>query len=187
MLTKFTIRQFSHRPRPFKIAAIDPIFIFHKDFFRKSFQKTFKFTDSCRYFTFKNQDSWNKLYGFCLGIRGIHRNSFRIVWRYIAETDNIEIAAYYYMNGKGWEAKHLKFVELDDEVKCDIRLTSVEGHLRATFTVLTPSNGAYSQCQADYALLSNPRIGFGCGLYFGGRSRAPHNIVIFASKKTGIR
>lgn len=187
MLTEYTIKKFHHRPTPFRIAAIDPIFLFSKDFCKKNFQKTFKFTDSCRYYMRRHQDNWNKLYGFCLGIRGIHRNSFRIVWRYIADIDKIEIAAYYYMNGKNWEAKHIKYVDVNDEVKCDIRLTSVDGYLRVTFSVITPSNGAYSQCQTDYALLSNPRIGFGCGLYFGGRKRAPHNIVIFASKKTGIR
>ena len=124
------------------------------------------FTDSCRYNLFgKDQKDWNKLFGFCLGINGIHKNSARCVWRYKPEADKIEIAAYYYIGGIRI-CRRLTTVKINQLINLKI--------VRAGRSVFFFADGF----MVDDDVIGYDKPAFGCGLYFGGNRRAPQNITI---------
>lgn len=181
-MEKFTFKKGRHRPKPFRIAALNPIFRFNKEYFKKTFSKQFMFHPDCRYDIGIDQSDWNKLYGVFLGVFGIHKHSFRFVWRYCQEYDKIEIGAYYYFNTEKWRVEHLCYVDFNTIIQCSLSLKSAEGRVVATFSTSEPYNNKRSHHSMSGILNSSPLFGFGCGLYFGGNRTAPHSMIILASK-----
>lgn len=130
------------------------------------------FTDSCRYsLDGGDQDDWNKLFGFCFGIFGIHKNSARAVWRYVPESDHIEIALYTYINGER-DYQICTSVPINSICTIDLSYNRQENSLRLHV------GGVY--CYLITRIVSFPdKPVFGCGLYFGGNRHSPHNIMIY--------
>lgn len=130
------------------------------------------FTDSCRYsLDGGDQDDWNKLFGFCFGIFGIHKNSARAVWRYIPETDLIEIALYTYINGER-DYRICTSVSINSSCTIDLLYDRHDNSL-----ILHVGEHYYNSITRIVSFPDKPV--FGCGLYFGGNRRAPHNIMIY--------
>lgn len=128
--------------------------------------KTIEFTDSCRYnLGTEDQYDWNKLFGVCRGLFGIHKHSGRFAWRYNTNTGTIEIAAYSYIDG----IRYMDFIKT-------IRLNKA-------YKFKLKKEAGYLLFYIDDQLLAEIWIGyadvfFGAGLYFGGNRRAPQKIIV---------
>lgn len=163
------IRKGFHRP----LSLIPACF---KGMSRKNSQeyvKTIRFTPSCRYLLSKeDQQDWNKLFGFCFGVRGIHQDSARFAWRYNFEHDTIEIAAYKYIGGfRTWNK--IKEISIGEEHTFKIARFAdglVVFYIDSLFM------------HYDY-IGQRGRTAYGCGLYFGGNNRAPHDIEVIEQIK----
>lgn len=131
--------------------------------------KKITFTDSCRYrLDNGDQEDWNKLFGICYGLFGIHKNSARFVWRYNEEYDTIDIGVYYYIDGiRKWNK--VKEVRIGETYTFEIwrDLDNVVRFHIDGLRVDEVTMGA-----------TCPKQIFGCGLYFGGNRRAPQDITI---------
>lgn len=159
------------RPFPFRIVGLNKI----DDYI---YQKSFKFTESCRYNLYtEDQMDWNKLYGVSFGIFGIHKNSVRFVWRYNLTKQDIEIGAYWYIDGYRNYYK-LCNIEINDTV--NFKLTFL--HDSIVFTVLDDliPIGKYI-LYMDENILRKQK--YECGIYFGGNRRAPQKIKIIEYKE----
>ena len=168
-MKKITIHKGFHRPFSFIPACFKGMTTEKK--FR--IKKKIKFTESCKY-NLRNNDQydWNKLFGVCFGIFGIHKNSARFVWRYVPYfKEVIEIGVYYYKNGKR-SAQRVFFAQVGEEREYEIE-------------VFTDTDGTYITFYIDETHLDiekfevNSKVTFGCGLYFGGNRRAPQDISIY--------
>lgn len=129
-----------------------------------SLTKEIEFTDSCRYNLHSNdQYDWNKLFGVCAGIFGIHTNSGRFAWRY--NNGMIEIAIYTYINGER-DASRIKAVPINKRIKF-----SIHRHFSYLSYYINDQLVGESWIGSDNTL-------WGCGLYFGGNRRAPQTIIV---------
>lgn len=180
-MKKRIIKKNRHRPSPFRIAALHPIFLFNRNYFDKEFEFYVMFGSSCRYNIGIDQSDWNKLGGICLSLLGPHYASYRLAWRWCENKQAIEIAEYYYCNGKGWYADHLAYVPCNSKHKASIKMKARDGILTVVFSITEMATGKSSQAKLHYAPNHCPRLGFGCGLYFGGNRKAPHDMEIFMS------
>lgn len=140
-------------------------------------RKCFRFTDSCRYYLdYGDQMDWNKLTGFCIGLLGIHKNSFRFVWRYNPNVDMIEIGAYWYICGKrGY--KILNRVGFNEDYIFDIEIK--EGCV--AFKIIEDGYIRISYHEEPMWDIRNDNK-YMCGIYFGGNRVAPNRIVIEEKK-----
>lgn len=137
-----------------------------------SIEKRVIFPDSCRYgLDNGDQDDWNKLFGFCFGVLGIHRNSARVAWRYVPESDHVELSLYTYING---ERDYYICYNVPVNSICKVNLLYDRKEKRM---ILFVEGKFYSSVRKEVSFPDKPV--FGCGLYFGGNRRAPHNIKIY--------
>lgn len=174
MCKKKTIFKGFHRPIGL------PAFLFPmgyaKDLKTISLKKTVKFYPSCAYdLQSGKQGDWNKLYGVCFGITGIHKNSIRFGWRYNAKKNTVELCSIVYDKGipsRKYLSEH--DLPLNAEANFEIKYSiTPRGNLEFKFIV-------NDQC-ADTGHIENlpTNFYFGCGFYFGGTSRAPHKISAY--------
>lgn len=181
MMTKRLIKKDRHRPTPFRIAALHPIFRFNKHYFDKEFAQHVLFTPSCRYNISLDQSDWNKLTGVCLSMWGPHGTSYRFAWRWREDKKAFEICAYYYCNGKGWIAEHIGYAYLHSNYEIKLKLKARDGKITAVFSMQDVASETVQQVTVHNVLNSSPRLGFGCGLYFGGNRKAPHDMTVIMS------
>ena len=130
------------------------------------------FDESCEYLLDNgDQWDWNKLYGWCFGVFGIHENSVRVAWRYNPMIKKIELALYYYKNGK-MIVRPMTDVKIGEVVRTSINVYTDK------VRVCIESGKCYVQTiDFEDTLLYNIPL-FGCGLYFGGNRTAPHRIDV---------
>lgn len=139
-----------------------------------TFSRKIKFHENCAYnLKTDKQYDWNKLFGVCLGIRGIHKNSIRFGWRYNIFKNSIELCTIVYKDGEKPQRTLIQDADL---------LLGGE----ATFTIkmhINPYGVLEYAFHLNNMLVSNGNLGvmgclmyFGCGFYFGGESKAPHKI-----------
>ena len=136
---------------------------------KKSIKRKVVFQDSCRYdLKNENQYDWNKLFGVCFSILGIHMDSVRFGWRYNLQKGIIEICIIIYKDGLV-QRLQVAEIDIDKEIDLEISIERVNNQIEVFFfvenlhvggIVLAPSSVWY----------------FGCGFYFGGDERAPHKI-----------
>lgn len=137
-----------------------------------------KFTSSCRYdLGGEDQNDWNKLYGFCRGILGIHEDSVRVVWRYNKDTGMIELGLYRYMNGERIFPKHIFSVRIDEDITVKLEFRSDD----ISLNIITSSSSEWDFVKSPFDCKKS--LLFGCGLYFGGNRTSPHDITIEYSKE----
>lgn len=138
------------------------------------------FTDSCKY-DIDEPSCVNKLFGFVSGIFGVHMFSHRFGWAYNSVMDNITIYAYTYNEGK-LKKVAISSVECEQIHSYKIRVTklaSVDGPImRCEFII---------DDEIKHVTETNDGWSFGClhlGLtpYFGGNTRAPHEVIIMMDK-----
>lgn len=126
------------------------------------------FDESAEYhFDDEDQHDINKLYGFSDCNWHHHKNSARIGWRWDEETNQVELLAYCYVNGKRIFTPITK-VEIYKWVDCSIEI----------------KNGAYVFKIGDkqaFVLRNCNRKRWLCYKlypYFGGNKKSPHEIKI---------
>lgn len=169
MKTNLILRGF-HRPLLLIPPLMRPLLVNDVDYIIA--EKRIIFTESCRYaLDCGDQEDWNKLFGFCFGIFGIHRNSARAVWRYNTDNGHIEIALYTYVDG---ERKWHICTSVPIDTICEIRLLYMPDSHQLTLLVFGPYNGSVTK-NVSFPI----KRAYSCGLYFGGNRTAPHNIKIY--------
>ena len=138
---------------------------------KKSFTKTcqVKFDESCRY-QIEEQSCVNKLWGFSNGLFGVHKDSWRFGWTYNKEEDKIILWSYIYHRGK-LTKKPIYKIDFNEHI-LQLQLTNLSDKYIIRFIV-------DGQIVAEYtidSLVLNSLIEL--GFYFGGKTRAPHNMNI---------
>lgn len=134
-----------------------------------------EFTESCAY-DIDEASCVNKLFGFCFGF-GVHRNSARVGWTYNKETGMIDLWKYVY---KDKELKKVKFHsvgigETHDFKLCIKREKSAIPSIRWSYLVDFMIDGKLYEYTTLY---TNCCFVTTLGPYFGGNTRAPHDIMI---------
>lgn len=166
----YTIKAGRHRPCTIIPACLHNI---SRVSANQTIAKTVTFTSSCRYrLDGADQHDWNKLFGFCYGIDGIHKNSARLVWRYNIAKDRIEIASYCYVEG----------------TRCVTRLASLRLNIPIKMEIVRHGSMVSFYIDDEFYDLEerfpkNRLLTFGCGLYFGGNRTAPQDITIKMRKE----
>lgn len=140
-----------------------------------SVERLVRFHDNCAYDLHSDkQYDWNKLFGFCLDIIGIHKNSIRFGWRYSLSKNRIELCTIIYDNGT---PKRVYIPNHDVPLNCEVDLRiefDLDSGNRLWIKFLINNKSVYDYCLENVPCLCY----FGCGLYFGGKSRAPHKISV---------
>lgn len=119
-----------------------------------------KFDKSCAY-NIQESSCVNKLWGFSVGLFGVHENSYRFGWTY--ENGKIIIWTYSYINGRLYKNR-LTECEFDKEYECNISI-----HDKVVFNF----NGVVRE-----AKLFKSNWLLELGFYFGGKTRSPHTMHI---------
>ena len=132
------------------------------------------FADNCKY-EIDEKSCVNKLYGFCLGLFGVHKNSIRFGWTYNKETDNIDLWKYVYSDGK-----------LTKKVIASCKTGEEHSYLIEGWICKDENNDTVYDIRfrldgnkIDTAIVkSNKWFAWTLGPYFGGNTKAPHKINI---------
>lgn len=158
----FTIRKNTHRARPYKFGRLW--------FNKKQFVWSVKFDPSCAYML-KSGDQWdyNKLCGFGF-LWNVHGNSARFGWRYNIGSQRMEVAAYWYVNGKR-NSHPLVDCELGKEYILMLNHTSREYY----FEISHKGEHINSFSVPHY---HNKKIKYRLGVFFGGNNRSPKEMKI---------
>lgn len=169
-----TILKNFHRPFQFP-ACFNPAGILRDS---KTVSYDIRFRSGCAYnLDSPKQRDWNKLFGLCFGFLGVHKESVRFGWRYNEAKGLIEICTIVYHNGKPVR----EYIENCDMTVNDIcRFTiTADRHNDNTVWCSFTVNGTTVRtvCMGE-----PPKPYFGCGLYFGGTSRAPHRMQVEMKK-----
>lgn len=133
------------------------------------YSESFIFTDSCKY-DIDEKSCVNKLFGFCFGF-GVHKNSIRFGWTYNRELDLIEIWSYVYLDGK--LTKNIIFSCKTNETHYyEILINQISKDEYNVFLIID------SEVRKRQYFNVNKFFITSLGPYFGGKTRAPHDIEI---------
>ena len=140
----------------------------------KMLTKLVTFTDNCTYEIKKEkQGDWNKLFGVCFGILGIHRHSIRFGWRWNISKQKIEIC-YIIYDGKRIERTQIAFCDCELNREYHFNITWI---LKDDRTLDVTFHPLQYDVEEHLNVPIKARRFFGCGFYFGGKTRAPHRIT----------
>lgn len=172
-LTIMIIFKGMHRPL-FKLPAFISPFGITMSYISHSVVRKVKFYENCAYNIGEKQSDWNKVFGFCLGISGIHENSVRFGWRYNIQKNCIELGRLIYNNCTP-EREYLEGcdVQFGEEVKLELQFEWQGDFLDIKFLV----NDNVVYCTHIIECVSS-LFYFGCSLYFGGKTKAPHKMKV---------
>lgn len=154
-------------------------------------ERTFVFTDSCKY-EIDEPSCVNKLFGFCFGMFGVHKNSARFGWTYDKGHDVVKIWRYVYENGK-LEKSWIEDVRIDEPIKLKLYVEQIKP---VNITKWKFDEKVNDIVETDKAIHTNYCVNFvinnhtvcywylptdikyivTLGPYFGGKSRAPQCI-----------
>lgn len=171
------IKKWRHRASG-KLAAFNEDFGMMKDLHYVSSWRIM-FCEDCRHELYNDdQYDWSKLFGFQLGLFGIHRNSYRFGWRYIPETGKIEICKIIYTNDGGIHImEKLAEVDINTDHLYQIAINLVNGIVTFSIDGSIPVNG-YNGITTPFSSLR-----FGNGFYFGRNRKAPHEMTIIVERE----
>jgi hypothetical protein len=135
--------------------------------FKKEFNLTIQFTDSCRYNLGDiDQLDINKLFGVSFGDH--QKNSIRIGWNYNLFTDKIDVFSYVYEGGvRKYEKIEEVFINEIFTLKLDLNFTNNAFSIISDTTIYFREFG-YPKMKLGYYLYP----------YFGGNKPAPQDIII---------
>lgn len=153
---EYTIKKGKHYSKGFNFGVI----------FAPNF-KTYdvKFHSNCWHWKYDIENSGiNKLVGYTIGLF-IHRNSVRIGWQPSKRPDYINLYLYAYNKG----ILHKEFV---GDVNVDTDITLVIGIYKHSVSIYVDG------IASDFELAYKKHYGFKCFPYFGGKSKAPHDMNI---------
>lgn len=163
----FRIPAGRHRARPFRFAFW---------WGRKSFTWTVKFTESCRYdLQSADQFDANKLIGIGY-LPGHHKDSARFGWRYDTKTEQVEILAYCYVNGRR-EIQHICHCMIGQQYDLHLKILTTCYYLSVHYKEDMVAIGhAWVNHNHDKKFM------YRLGAYFGGQARAQRDTDIELKK-----
>lgn len=141
------------------------------------------FDSSCAYDLGDTQSSINKLMGYSIGYH--LNNSVRIGWRYSAKHKKIEVLLYEYVKGIRLQpSTHLCYLNLNKSYQITMKTSY---NISGSKTRILIDGGASSKAlvNRDFVNLFQIKktvISYDLGLYFGGKKRAPHKIIVYKNK-----
>ncbi len=135
----------------------------------KVISRDFKFTESCKY-EIEEKSCVNKLFGFCFGF-GVHKNSARFGWTYNKETNKIDIWCYFYNDGK-LTKKSVFESDINKSHTYEFMINKYDKNKYKVFFIID------SQVKQNITFESKIPLITTLGPYFGGNTRAPHDIEI---------
>jgi hypothetical protein len=163
----FRIPRGRHRARPLRFGIW---------FNRNSFTWTVKFTESCRYDLHSaNQGDTNKLIGIGY-LPGHHKDSARFGWRYDTKTEQVEILAYCYVNGRR-EIRHICYCMIRQQYDLHLKVLSTSYYLAVHYKA-----DPYPIGCAGVDHRHNKKFVYRLGTFFGGNQKAPHEMTIEIKK-----
>ena len=133
-------------------------------------EKFVQFTDSCRY-EINEPSCVNKLFGFCFGLFGVHKDSVRFGWTYEKETDTIVIWKYIYEDGSLIKYP-ISSVQIGQKCRFQLECTYFGEN---NYRVVCRMNDKWVD---SYWFTTKHNWLFTLGPYFGGHTRAPHTMHI---------
>lgn len=134
--------------------------------------KSVKFKPNCAYnLNNAKQRDWNKLFGVCFGIVGIHKTSVRFGWRYREDLDLIELCVIIYRENQKPIRETVAYLNIDFEYNLEISILRKDNSYKVYFKT-------FGVDVYNIILDCNSSHYYGCGFYFGGKSRAPHKMFI---------
>lgn len=143
---------------------------------RKSFTWQVKFTESCRYDPQNDdQGDTNKLIGIGY-LPGHHKDSARFGWRYDTKTEQVEICAYCYVNGRR-EIQHVCYCMIGQQYDLHLKVLSTCYYLAVHYKSDVRSIG-HAWVNHNH----NKKFMYRLGSYFGGNKVAPHDMFIELKK-----
>lgn len=147
-----------------------PRIIKTNELFKKSIK--IKFDESCKYII-DEHSCVNKLWGFCNGLFGVHKDSWRFGWTYDINEDKINIWVYIYNSGK-LTKKIIYKLDFDKEYELTIEFKKFD---KTSYLINFNIN---SELISQYYIseFKMKKYLLELGFYFGGKSKAPHNIRI---------
>jgi hypothetical protein len=162
----FRIPHGKHRARPVRIGL----------WWRRTvFEWKVTFTDDCRYdLGVPDQLDINKLVGIGY-LPGHHKHSARFGWRYWIGSDNIELLAYCYVNGRR-VTEHIGYCRIGETYR--IGLIAAHGHYFFTLD----DNDGNAIGEADVLHGNKGRLQYRLGTYFGGNQVSPRDMHIKLEK-----
>ena len=174
MFGKKNIYKYCHRPVGL------PAFLFPMGCMKANktytVERNVEFCSNCEY-DLKNEDQydWNKLFGVCFGLTGIHKNSIRFGWRWNIEKGAVEICSIVYDHGIP-SRKYLNSWDMELEAEANFKIDfqiSEYGLLCYEFYINDEivDNGTITDIPSKHY--------YGCGFYFGGNKRAPHKVSAY--------
>ena len=132
---------------------------------------TIKFNKSCIYDI--DEDSCvNKLWGFSNGLFGVHENSYRFGWTYDKNSEEIKLWTYTYINGR-LHKTIITSLEFDKEYSLSIHIVQLNSNV-CTVIYNIDNKIVYD---IDIPIKLNKYF-LELGFYFGGNTRAPHNMCV---------
>lgn len=138
--------------------------------------KSIQFDDTIKYNIGEDQLDVNKLFGFSYGLH--HVDSDRIGFRYIIETNNVELVLYSYEKGTRLKTHSLCKVEIGEKVSISLYVgLNEDGKREGRVKIVSETRGVIVD-ETFIREVKNPWIKYTLGLYFGGNRRAPHTINI---------
>lgn len=129
------------------------------------------FDESCKY-DIEEKSCVNKLWGFSMGLFGVHKDSYRFGWTYNKETNKIDIWNYIYINKKLY--KHIiSSCDFNKEYEFSLYIKELCPEL---WNVKLYKDG--EMLSAMDIPTDNKRTLLELGFYFGGNTRSPHKMCI---------
>lgn len=129
------------------------------------------FTADSVYFLQNNENQINKLFGHSVGLRHHHNNSARLGWVFNKSTMNVELIAYFYVNGVR-SSEHLFDASLGEVFTATI-VTTKESTVFEIF-----SSGSLYSYEVKSLKRKKYSISYKLNPYFGGIEPAPCDIEI---------
>ena len=138
--------------------------------------KSIQFDDTIKYNIGEDQSDVNKLFGFSYGLH--HTDSDRIGFRYIPETNNVQLVLYSYEKGTRLKTQALCNVEIGEKVTISLYVGLNEDKKReGRVKIISETRDVVVDVTFNREVKS-PWLRYTLGLYFGGNRRAPHTINI---------
>lgn len=132
-----------------------------------------RFWNNCRYhIEGEDMGDINKLCGFTMGL--VHKNSFRIGWRYNVKNDNIDLFFYSYENGNRRFA-YLCSVDFMYPAKISMEL-EYSYYLKCYEVTIFVDDKKFKFFDVD--IRHGLHISYPLSIYFGGNRTAPHDMNI---------
>ncbi len=141
---------------------------------KKELRYNIIFDSSCCYKL--PDDDINKLFGFSIGFNHM-KNSIRFGWRNLYPSKEIEIFAFYHIDGQ-FKYRKICNIDIDKQYTYSCVIEKKDDYYFYSLTVFDGENILGSYKSYLFKLKSKANFSYNLFPYFGGNMPAPHDMVI---------